>query len=107
MLEFQFKNLSLNIVSKPRSASHLVELSLGAVYLRDKINPNSFFPVLVGPPGQDRGSVATRSKGLSPRFMSNTGRFEESVDCLFYMAYEKKPAKSNCDYRYKLFVELI
>lgn len=99
MLELQFKNLSLNIVSKPRTSSHLLELSLGGVFLRDKINQNSLFPVLVGPPGQER-SVLNRSKGLSPRMaMINGNKPDEVTDHLFYMSYEKKPTKANCDYR--------
>lgn len=99
MLEFQFKNLSLNILSKPRTSSHLIELSLGAVYLRDKINTNSLFPVLVGPPGQER-SVSVRSKILSPRVsLTNAGKLEDATEHLFYMAYEKKPPKSSYNYR--------
>lgn len=100
MLELQFKNLSLNVVSKPRTSSHLVELSLGALYLRDKMNLNSLFPVLVGPPGQERTSVG-RNRGLSPRvgvtILNN--RFDENVDQLFCLTYEKKSPKSNFDYR--------
>lgn len=99
MLELQFKNLSLNIVSKPRTASHVVELSLGAIYLRDKMTLNTLFPVLVGPPGQER-LAGGRSRGLSPRVSVTTlGRFEENFDELFHLSYEKKPPKSNFEYR--------
>lgn len=99
MLELQFKNLSLNIVSKPRTSSHLVELSLGAIYLRDKMSVNSLFPVLVGPPGQER-LAGNRNRGLSPRVSVTTlGRFEENADVLFHLSYEKKPPKSNFEYR--------
>lgn len=99
MLELQFKNLSVNIVSKPRTSSHIVELSLGAIYLRDKINLNTLFPVLVGPPGQER-LAGNRNRGLSPRVsVSSLSRFEENLDELFRLTYEKKPPKSNFEYR--------
>lgn len=99
MLELQFKNLSLHIVSKPRTASHVIELSLGAIYLRDKMNLNSLFPVLVGPPGQER-LVGNRNRGLSPRVsVTSLNRFEENLDELFRLTYEKKPPKSNFEYR--------
>lgn len=46
MIELEFKNLSVMISSKPRSSSHSVELSLDALYLKDKITKDSMFPVL-------------------------------------------------------------
>ncbi|XP_017773930.1 PREDICTED: vacuolar protein sorting-associated protein 13D isoform X2 [Nicrophorus vespilloides] len=98
MLELQFKNLCLNIVSRPRSSSHLVELSLGAVYLCDKFTPNTLFPVLVGPPGTERGGPAGRGRGPSPR-VSLVNRQADEMDCIFHMSYEQKPENSGCDYR--------
>lgn len=99
MLELQFKNLSVNIVSKPRTSSHVVQLSLGAIYLRDKMTLNSLFPVLVGPPGQER-LAGSRNRGLSPRVsVTSLGRFEDTLDELFHLTYEKKPPKGNFEYR--------
>lgn len=97
MLELEFKNLSLNILSKPRTSSHLVELSLGSLYLKDKITLNTMFPVLMGPPGYERTSFG-RSQGPSPR-ASVASKMEEENQYLFYLAYEKKPQTSGCDYR--------
>ena len=97
MLELEFKNLSLNILSKPRTSSHLVELSLGALYLKDKITFNTMFPVLMGPPGFERTTFG-RSQGPSPR-ASVASKLEEGNEYLFYLAYEKKPQNSCCDYR--------
>lgn len=104
MMELEFKNLSLNIVSKPRSSSHLIELSLGALYLRDKFTPSSQFPVIVGPPGQDRlKHMRTRGLiGVTTESTSNgKGGLEELSDQLFYISYEKKPENitTSCDYR--------
>lgn len=98
MLELEFKNLSLNILSKPRTSSHLVELSLHSLLLKDKITPNTMFPYLMGPPGQDRIS-APRGRGPSPRVNLSTSKFEEGAENLFYLSYEKKPPNSGCDYR--------
>ncbi|XP_045474860.1 vacuolar protein sorting-associated protein 13D isoform X2 [Harmonia axyridis] len=98
MLELEFKNLSLNIVSKPRTQAHLVELSLGALYLKDKITQNSLFSVLVGPPGLERGYV-NRSRGPQSPRVSVVNQLDPYNECLFYIAYEKKPSNSTADYR--------
>ncbi|KAK9889536.1 hypothetical protein WA026_006891 [Henosepilachna vigintioctopunctata] len=98
MLELEFKNLSINIVSKPRTDAHLVELSLGALYLKDKIAQNSLFSVLVGPPGYERTQIARSRTPHSPR-VSVVNQLDYCNDCLFYIAYEKKPQNSMCDYR--------
>lgn len=98
MIELQFKTVCLNIVSKPRSSSHLIELSLGALVLRDKCTLNNLFPVLIGPPGHDRSASTVRSRGPSPR-VSVTRRPEDLKDHLFYLAYEKRPENTGCDYR--------
>ncbi|CAH1990127.1 unnamed protein product [Acanthoscelides obtectus] len=97
MLELEFKTLSITILSKPRTSSHTIELSLGAVFLKDKITLNTMFPVLVGPPGFDRTAVP-RGKGPNPRFSANNSRVEDTLDHLFYLEYEKKPPNSVCDY---------
>lgn len=100
MLELEFKNLSLNILSKPRTCSHVIELSLGALFLKDKITPNTMFPILVGPPGFDR-TLVQRGRP-SPRLgihSFSSGKLEETGEYLFYLIYEKKPLQSASDYR--------
>lgn len=100
MLELEFKNLSLGILSKPRTCSHILELSLGGLFLKDKITLNTMFPILVGPPGFDRTFVQ-RGKP-SPRLglhSSSSGKLEETVEHLFYLLYEKKPLQAGSDYR--------
>ncbi|KAJ8964860.1 hypothetical protein NQ314_004578 [Rhamnusium bicolor] len=98
MLELEFKNLSLNVLSKPRTSSHLVEISLDAVFLKDKITQNTMFPILMGPPGNDR-TAAPKGRGPSPRISISSSKLEEGAENLFYLAYEKKPPNSGCDYR--------
>lgn len=55
------------------------------------------FPVILGPPGSDKGPYG-RSQGPSPR-SSVANRLEEKAGDLFYLAYEKKPPNTGCDYR--------
>ncbi|XP_071050524.1 intermembrane lipid transfer protein Vps13D isoform X2 [Onthophagus taurus] len=93
MIELEFKNLSLNITSKPRSTSHIVELCLGGMYLKDKITSNTIFPTLIGPPSQERSSMI-RSRGPSPRVS-----LMSSNEDLFSLVYEKCPINSGYDYK--------
>lgn len=100
MLELEFKNLWLSVLSKPRTCSHIIELALGALFLKDKITQNTMFPILVGPPGFDR-TLAQRGRP-SPRLGLNSassGKLEETGEHLFYLVYEKKPLQAGCDYR--------
>ncbi|KAJ8920133.1 hypothetical protein NQ315_011790 [Exocentrus adspersus] len=96
MLALEFKNLSLNILSKPRTSSHKVELSLHSLFLKDKITPNTMFPVLVGPPGQDRVNVPRGTRGSATK---GVPKLDDGAENLFYLAYEKNPPNSGCDYR--------
>ncbi|KAB0794994.1 hypothetical protein PPYR_11833 [Photinus pyralis] len=96
MLELQYKNLSLHILSRPRTSSYLVELSLGSLSLHDKLTPNTLFPIIVGPPGHDRMLHLTKAR--IPK-ASSTKNLEDLSDTLFYLAYESKPQNSNSDYR--------
>lgn len=98
MLELQFKNLSLNIVSRPRTSSYLVELSLGGLYLHDKLTLNTVFPVLVGPPGQERMMQLAKAKGPFTK-VASTKSLDDPGESLFYLAYERKPENSHYDYR--------
>lgn len=98
MLELEFKRLCLNILSMPRTSAHVIELSLGALYLHDKFTINSLFPILIGPSNLDRSSSLNRSKGPSPR-VSVTSKLDELGEHLFYLLYEKKPTNASSDYR--------
>lgn len=54
MLELQFEQFSLSVESRPRSSLHQVDLSLGALSIRDLMTPNTLFPVLIGAPQDTR-----------------------------------------------------
>lgn len=100
MLELEFKNLSLNIISRPRSSSYLIELSLGALYLHDKLTPDTLFAILVGPPSNDRLTQLNKVRGSS----SALKNFEDNSDAFFSLAYERKADNEICNYRYFLFI---
>ncbi|KAF5273971.1 hypothetical protein FQA39_LY01087 [Lamprigera yunnana] len=97
MLELQYKNLSLHILSRPRTSSYLIELSLGGLSLHDKLTPNTLFPILVGPPENDRIVQLSKVRGSISK-PSSTKNLED-LDVLFYLAYERKPEHCNSDYK--------
>ncbi|XP_066151224.1 intermembrane lipid transfer protein Vps13D isoform X2 [Euwallacea fornicatus] len=99
MIELEFKNLSLTLSSKPRTSSHIVELSLEALYLKDRFTKDTMFPVLVGPPGLERTSAARgRSSNLHSPRASSLIKLEDAEQQLFHLIYEKKPPHSGCDF---------
>lgn len=48
-MELQFENVRLSYESRPRSGSHSISVTLGALYLRDHLFKDSAFPVLISP----------------------------------------------------------
>uniref|UniRef100_A0AAR5PHD2 UBA domain-containing protein n=1 Tax=Dendroctonus ponderosae TaxID=77166 RepID=A0AAR5PHD2_DENPD len=100
MIELEFTNVSLTICSKPRTSSHSVELSLDAIYLKDRMTNSTMFPILVGPPGLDRTSLArTRNATAANPRNPSFNKLDEADQQLFYLIYEKRPPHSGCDYR--------
>ncbi|XP_028134062.1 intermembrane lipid transfer protein Vps13D [Diabrotica virgifera virgifera] len=95
LLEMEFKNFMLGFLSKPRSQSHVIELSLDALFLKDKISANTMFPIVMGPSGIDRISSA-QIRG--PR-RTGTNKSDYVKEHLFYLIYEKKPPNSGTDFR--------
>lgn len=91
----EFKNFVLGFLSKPRFNSHIIELSLDALFLKDKISQNTMFPIVVAPSGIDRlSSVQIRGDRTS-----STNKSEYIKHHLFYLIYEKKPQNSGTDFR--------
>lgn len=103
-MDLQFKNLSLNIISRPRTSSYMVELSLGALLLYDKLTPGTLFPVLVGPPGQERLNQLAKGKSCLPRTNTSNKLGDSGQDCLFYLVYDCRPENCASGYRYGLFL---
>jgi vacuolar protein sorting-associated protein 13D len=107
-MELQFENVKVGLESRPRSGSHKVHISLGAMFLRDHLTHDTAFPQLVGPHDQDCGSVLghggvsgrTYTPGLarllSQSSVSNRPQPEEP---LFKLLYEYRPFNSSMDYK--------
>lgn len=117
VLELQFENVQLNLESRPRTGSQRVSVSLGALYVWDRLTKDTVFPVLVAPQGHDSAPSALTSRGprafppglqrlrnqassigatSTPNPVRRTSQIEES---LFELVYEHKPFHSNSDYR--------
>ncbi|GAB0099030.1 hypothetical protein DMENIID0001_148500 [Sergentomyia squamirostris] len=109
MIQFFFENLILSLESRPRSASHLVGLSLGSVLLKDRITPNTEFPDVIRPQVKEEN----KRQLIPKRTLSNifTGTSTPQVasqqpqvnEPLFVLQYERKPLSYSADYR--LFVK--
>lgn len=118
VLELQFENVQLNLESRPRTSSQRFSVSLGALYIWDKLTKDTVFPVLVAPQGHDSAPSALSSRG--PRAFppglqrlrshgpgsicatstpASTRRASQSEESLFELVYEHKPFNSNTDYR--------
>ena len=49
LFQAELEAVRLEHESRPRTGSQLVGLSLGAIYLRDRVTPGSLFPLLIAP----------------------------------------------------------
>lgn len=118
MLQLQFENLLLNIESRPRSGSHFVNLSLGSVFIKDRITNNSEFPDLIRPQTKEdnltsgtgnskggRSGLRNTHSNSSINITSNKLYRQQPYSSsqlnepLFQMQYERKPLSYNTDYR--------
>ncbi|CAK1552703.1 unnamed protein product [Leptosia nina] len=113
-VELQFSSVRVRVESRPRAGALALHASLGAVCLRDHVNPRTLFPVLVAPQGMIReglsamnpaSSAATWWKAHqapaqpSPLPDTNNGAEKEP---LFQLTYEKKPLGLNCDHKLRV-----
>lgn len=57
-MELQFWCVRVGIESRPRAASHALHVSLGSVCLRERITPNTLFPILIAPQVTARTHIA-------------------------------------------------
>ena len=122
LFEFEFTGTKVECETRPRTQSFKFSLTLGAVYLRDRLSTNSVFPVLVSPqnvlgaplyPKQasDRGSgIRAGLEGLAKSLHSllpltsptsaSTSPSSSGDDPVFYFLYERRPfSASKVDHR--------
>uniref|UniRef100_A0A1B0D2C6 Uncharacterized protein n=1 Tax=Phlebotomus papatasi TaxID=29031 RepID=A0A1B0D2C6_PHLPP len=112
MVQFLFENLILFVESRPRSASHLVGLSLGSVHLKDRITVNTEFLDVIRPQVKEEPGIKLRQQQQQPKrtlsnIFSGTSTPQPTppapAEPLFMLQYERKPLSYSADYR--LFVK--
>ncbi|CAG9856524.1 unnamed protein product [Phyllotreta striolata] len=92
MLEMEFGNFVLGFLSKPRFDSYAIELSLDSLYLKDKINADTMFPIVIAPSGLER-LLSMQVRGQD-RKTSMASKQEFIKRHLFYLMYEKRTNNS-------------
>lgn len=95
-LQFQFQNLKLDVETRPRSGSHYLSLSLGSIFIKDRITPNSQFPDLVKPQAKDELQVNAKAGPVKSRSQSLQ---QSPTEPIFEVQYERKPLSHDTDYR--------
>lgn len=104
-MELQFSCVRVGVESRPRAASHALHVSLGAVCLRERITPNTLFPILIAPQGVIReGLSALSASGAAMSWCRSHAQpgaatAQAQHEPLFQLTYEKKPFGVNCDYK--------
>ncbi|XP_043215701.1 vacuolar protein sorting-associated protein 13D-like [Amphibalanus amphitrite] len=97
LFDLAFEKVEVAAESRPRSGSHLLQTSLGALYLHDHATAGSAFPRLVAP--QPRAAPAAPLRQLSrlPGLSSLLAPAAEPP--LFELHYERRPPGSRADYK--------
>ena len=110
LFEYEFTDTKVECETRPRLKSFKFNLSLGGMYLRDKITPDSVFPLLISPQNVQGAPLYPRSKHLSGNrggtsgitniaksltnflpLSSTMGTTIAPEEPLFYLNYEKRP----------------
>ncbi|XP_055378948.1 intermembrane lipid transfer protein Vps13D [Condylostylus longicornis] len=106
MMEMNFDNLRLDFETRPRSNSHLVELSMGSVCVRDLLTKDSVFPELIKPQNKEdhmptfaRYQSQKTASNIKKEQSSSTLNNENGEEPWFQLQYERKPLVYNTDYR--------
>lgn len=101
-VELQFSQVCVRVETRPRTASHLLHVSLGSVCLRERITPHTLFPVLVAPQGVIREGLSAMNAAASAMAWCRAHAAAPAAppEPLFQLTYEKKPFGLNCDYKW-------
>ncbi|CAC5356846.1 VPS13D [Mytilus coruscus] len=122
MVELECSLINMMFESRPRSSAMKYGLSLGSLYLRDKITENSSFPCLLAPQTRERklslsgsfsGSGLTSPRGSKssgqandnskdlPQNSKSTDSFFKTLkeEKLFELMYEKNPTSTDASYK--------
>ncbi|XP_049867189.1 intermembrane lipid transfer protein Vps13D [Pectinophora gossypiella] len=103
-VELQFSSVCVRLESRPRASSLLLAVSLGAVCLRERITPNTLFPVLIAPQGMIREGLSAMNPSAAAMSWCRAQAAPapappDDHEPLFQLTYEKKPFGLNCDYK--------
>ncbi|GAB6019931.1 hypothetical protein CHUAL_001462 [Chamberlinius hualienensis] len=106
LLNLELSSVSLGVELRPRAASTLFDLTLGALYVKDAMTTGSIFPFIAAPQGhRDAGSKQQQQGAFSSTFrkvfpwMTSTAPEETAEQPLFHLSYEKRPLRSMADYK--------
>ena len=117
LFEFEFTDTKVDCETRPRTKSHKLNLTLGAMYLRDKVTPDTVFPMLISPqfvvgaplcPKKssahlNSGSVVGNLAKSIQNFLGSSSDPPTATEPLFYLLYEKRPfSSSKIDFRLHL-----
>lgn len=78
-LELQYEDFQLNVEVRPRSGTHMLELALGALCLKDLLTPDTLFPVLIGVPEQRTNKTDKTEGPLFHLCYEQSGRGEKKL----------------------------
>jgi vacuolar protein sorting-associated protein 13D len=112
LFELEFNDTRVEFESRPRTRSYKFCLSLGGMYLRDMITPNSIFPLLISPQNVQGAPLCPKSasrgfggmavsaiQSILPRSIGGGGSAPVE-EPLFYLLYETRPFTTpKVDYR--------
>jgi hypothetical protein len=68
LFQAELESVRLEHESRPRTESQLVGLSLGAIYLRDKVTPASLFPLLIAPQTAEEAPLHPKTSRSNSKF---------------------------------------
>uniref|UniRef100_T1J4D0 UBA domain-containing protein n=1 Tax=Strigamia maritima TaxID=126957 RepID=T1J4D0_STRMM len=96
LFELEFSDVQTCVESRPRSSSFMFSVKLGAMFMRDRVTADSFFPMLVAPHSRDS---AYSQKSPYYKLASLSGLTTNPTDeqPLFEFLYERKPFDSTAD----------
>lgn len=122
LFEFEFTETKVEVETRPRAKSSKLNVSLGGIYVRDKITVDTVFPLLISPQNVQGAPLFPKKSGAGTSGSSGASGFTSSFaktfqsylstsqptassEPLFYLLYEKRPfgsGASKIDYRLHL-----
>ncbi|KAG1679362.1 Vacuolar protein sorting-associated protein 13D [Nymphon striatum] len=108
VFELEFSNLVSKLQYRSKLSSTMLQLSLGGLYVKDKVTADTAFPLLISPQSSDSTHGGVEKKGqfgvsrdsYSKLFSMSSGFTSPQSDkSLFEVTYEVNPIDSTADYK--------